>query len=143
MYIIESNYYRDQDPNKDREEETHYKIITTEKWWIEDDSGAKVKYEDGRETAGDNTTAIQVLAENMILKYKQATTPKPVQDMNPIHSGETAKITRVSGYETKSDMMADMSDPRYARDEGFRQKVAAKLAVTNEANWYKGIPRGG
>ena len=57
--IIKSAYYRDLDPGKEREEETHYKIITKEKWWVEDENGNKVKYEEqGRESTGTNTLGI-------------------------------------------------------------------------------------
>lgn len=56
--IIESPYYRDADPSKERVEETHYKIITRDKWWVEDDSGKKIKYEDKRESQGNNTLGV-------------------------------------------------------------------------------------
>ena len=44
--IIEYTYYRDADPTVEREEEIHYKVITTEEWWIEDKDGNKVKFEE-------------------------------------------------------------------------------------------------
>lgn len=52
--IIESTYYEDLDPEKDREEQTHYKLITTEKWEIQDSSGAAVTFEDGTPNQGTN-----------------------------------------------------------------------------------------
>ena len=51
----EYQYLRDLDPTLEREEETHYKIITTEEWWIEDETGAKVKFdEEGAKSEGTN-----------------------------------------------------------------------------------------
>lgn len=44
--IIEYKYYKDLDPAIERVEETHYKVITTEKWWIEDQDGNKVTFEE-------------------------------------------------------------------------------------------------
>lgn len=52
--IIESNYYKDIDPTVEREEELHYRVVTTEKWWVEDSDGNKVKYDDGSESQGTN-----------------------------------------------------------------------------------------
>jgi hypothetical protein len=52
--IIESTFRRDLDPTKEREIETHYKVITREKWWVEDANGEKVKYEEGEPNAGTN-----------------------------------------------------------------------------------------
>jgi len=33
-------------------EQTHYKLITTEEWRVEDDKGNPVKYDDGRPNKG-------------------------------------------------------------------------------------------
>ena len=44
--VIKSVYYNDLDPNKEREEEIHYKLITTEEWRIEDESGQPAKLEE-------------------------------------------------------------------------------------------------
>jgi hypothetical protein len=53
--IIESTYFKDLDPALEREEETHYKVITTEEWWIEDEDENKIKFEEeGRESEGKN-----------------------------------------------------------------------------------------
>lgn len=35
------------------------------------------------------------------------------------------------GYETRSDMMADMADPRYQTDESFVNRVMQKMAISN------------
>ncbi len=53
--IIESTHYNDLDPKKDREDQLHYKLITTEEWEIQDADGNKVKFDDERESAGPNT----------------------------------------------------------------------------------------
>jgi len=52
--VMKYDHYNDLDPTKEREEFTHYKVITKEKWWIEDEDGAKAKFEDGRPSAGVN-----------------------------------------------------------------------------------------
>ena len=44
--VIQYTYYRDEDPAKEREIEEHYKIITREEWWIEDETGEKVTFPD-------------------------------------------------------------------------------------------------
>lgn len=53
--LIEYTHYQDLDPKKEREEQTHYKIVTREEWWIEDEDGNPVKFEDGSENKGQNT----------------------------------------------------------------------------------------
>jgi len=56
--VIESIYYRDADPNADRVEETHYKLITREEWKIEDQDGNAVSLDDESESSGKNTLGI-------------------------------------------------------------------------------------
>jgi len=60
--VIESIYYRDQDPSVEREEETHYKLITRDEWRIEDEDGLPVKFEDGSSNKGPNPLGIIPLA---------------------------------------------------------------------------------
>ena len=100
------------------------------------------KYNKLLEEASGNTDTIQALAENIILKYNNSNTTREVTPTPSIHSGETAKIQKATGYSTKSDMMKDMSDIRYSKDPSFRDKVSAKVALTDESSWYKGISRG-
>jgi len=52
--VIESTYYRDEDPGVEREEEKHYKLITTEEWRIEDEDGNVPKLAEGEEASGTN-----------------------------------------------------------------------------------------
>lgn len=56
--VIETTYYSDLDPAKERVTQTHYKLITTEEWRVEDDKGNPVKYEDGRPNKGTNELGI-------------------------------------------------------------------------------------
>jgi len=56
--ILESIYYNDLDPYKEREEETHYKLITRENWTIEDKNGDPVTFADGSPSNGDNKLGI-------------------------------------------------------------------------------------
>lgn len=53
--VIESKYYRDADPTAEREEETHYKLITTDEWRVENEDGEPVVFEDGSPNSGPNT----------------------------------------------------------------------------------------
>lgn len=53
--IIESTYYNDADPTKEREEAKHYKLITREEWRIEDEDGNTPNFdEEGMESSGTN-----------------------------------------------------------------------------------------
>ena len=56
--VIEMVYYDDADPTKERTVRKHYKIITREQWWIEDEDGNRVKYEDGSASEGQNELGI-------------------------------------------------------------------------------------
>jgi len=56
--IVETTYYKDEDPTIEREEEKHYKLITTEGWEIQDEDGNPVKFEDGSPNKGDNKLGI-------------------------------------------------------------------------------------
>ena len=60
--VIESTYYRDQDPLYKREEEVHYTLITRKEWSIEDDRGNPVQFEDGSPAKGTNKLGIVPLA---------------------------------------------------------------------------------
>lgn len=95
-------------------------------------------YNDAMNGALGNEAALKLIAKGLVDSYKNRSV-----STGPIHSGETTKVTRTVGYETESDMIKDMSDPRYHRDPSFRDKVTAKLAVTDESKWYKSVPRGG
>jgi len=56
--IIESTYYDDTDPLLEREEIKHYKVITRDRWWVEDEDGEKVTFPDGTPSSGDNKLGI-------------------------------------------------------------------------------------
>ena len=56
--LIEYTYYRDSDPEVEREEEIHYKLITKENWKVVDEDGNPVKFEDGSPNQGPNTLGI-------------------------------------------------------------------------------------
>lgn len=56
--IIEFIYYDDSDPTLEREEHTYYKIITREKWWVEDEDGNTVSFKDGTASSGTNELGI-------------------------------------------------------------------------------------
>ena len=56
--IIESTYYDDIDPKKEREEFQHYMLITKEIWEIQDEDGNKVTFSDGAPSTGPNELGI-------------------------------------------------------------------------------------
>lgn len=56
--IYEYTYYKDLDPTIEREEEQYFKIITKKEWWIENQDGEKVKFDDGSESAGTNALGL-------------------------------------------------------------------------------------
>ena len=60
--VIEENYYRDLDPTISRSSETHYKLITTEEWRVEDGKGNPVTYEDGTPSKGKNALGMIPIA---------------------------------------------------------------------------------
>jgi hypothetical protein len=86
-----------------------------------------------------NESVIKVLAKSLIDKYQIGTAEQPVGA--PIHSSSTTRVDSPKGYATKSDMMKDMADPRYERDEGYRQQVARKVEATDESQWYATLPK--
>lgn len=49
------------------------------------------------------------------------------------YAGETTQAV-ADIYQSPEEMKSDMRDPRYAKDEAFRSKVAAKVARTRRAN---------
>jgi hypothetical protein len=66
----------------------------------------------------------RLVVEALHGKYIKATGSAP-----KIISGE-ATPPSTSGYESRAQMTADMSDPRYAKDPAFRAKVEQKVAKT-------------
>lgn len=50
--IIEYDYLADSDPDKERETQKHYKLITREEWKIVDGDGNPIKFEDGSPSNG-------------------------------------------------------------------------------------------
>jgi len=69
---------------------------------------------------------VQKLAvENLVNKYLKANGQPPTGLLR----GD-AVVPPTSGYESRAQMTADMSDPRYAKDPAFRAKVEAKLIRT-------------
>ena len=56
--IIEQVYYSDADPNIERDEQLHYKLITRDKWKVEDDKGNAATYDDGAPNSGPNALGI-------------------------------------------------------------------------------------
>jgi len=99
-----------------------------------------VQFNTAIDEANGNKAVISTLIGSF-MKMAEMGMSKTAPTPEPIHGSETAKVQRVKGYETKSDMMKDMNDTRYARDPSFRNKVAQKVALTNESDWYSDLPK--
>jgi hypothetical protein len=91
--------------------------------------------------AGGDKEVIRVLATFLVDKYKASVSNTPKPEVDPIHSGEGNKPKPSKGYDTKSDMLKDIQDPRYARDPSYRKAVEKKIAATDESSWYSDLPR--
>lgn len=92
--------------------------------------------------ANGDVDTIRILASSIIEKHNNSqATKETTTSTDNIHSGETTKVIKTKGYDTKSEMMKDMSDPRYERDPSYRDKVAKKVAMTDENEWYKHLPK--
>jgi hypothetical protein len=66
-------------------------------------------------------------AVNLVVQKYQSEFASGNRDLF-IQEGEGGKP--VGGYASKADMVKDMSDPRYEKDEAFRQAVRARLQAT-------------
>jgi hypothetical protein len=98
-------------------------------------------YNTAVDKAGGDKEVIRVLATFLVDKYKASVSNTPKPEVDPIHSGESNKPKPTKGYETKSDMLKDIQDPRYSRDPSYRKAVERKVAATDESNWYSDLPR--
>jgi len=56
--IIRETYNKDLDPEIERVEEEHFRVVTLEKWWVVDGDGNAVKYDDGSESSGTNELGV-------------------------------------------------------------------------------------
>jgi len=56
--VIESTYYRDEDPRFERQIENHYTLITQTEWRTEDKDGRIVRFEDGSPASGKNKIGV-------------------------------------------------------------------------------------
>ena len=98
-------------------------------------------YNNAIDKAGGDKEVITLLAKMMVDKYNTSVSSGSKPDLDPIHSGERAKNNTAKGYATKSDMLKDIQDPRYDRDPSYRKAVEKKISLTDESNWYSGLPR--
>lgn len=106
-------------------------------WARENMSEAEVnEFNEALGEAKDNPNTVKLLAKSLIDKY-EGSVDKPA---TRIHSGETTKMESVKGYATKSEMLKDINNTRYHKDPSYRQKVEAKLALTDTSSWYSGLP---
>lgn len=75
-----------------------------------------------------NIDMAKLVLETMIQKYNAALGTEPVR---PVRGNLAAPSTSgVQPYADSYELTKDMGSPEYKNSEGFRQKVAARLAVT-------------
>ncbi|WGD31661.1 hypothetical protein AncyloWKF20_07535 [Ancylobacter sp. WKF20] len=72
---------------------------------------------------GDNPAAMKFAIEGLYAKYKAATPSEP-----NLLNGAPAR--GAGAYASVDEMKADMRDPRYRKDQAFRDQVDAKIART-------------
>lgn len=107
---------------------------TALQWAAENWSESQIsEYNTALESA--NPAAAKLLAKSLIDGMNSGTTTP-----TSYHAGPTGVPPVNTGYETKSDMMKDMGDPRYKSDPAYRNKVAQKVAATDQSQWYKDLP---
>ena len=70
-----------------------------------------------------NDAQAEFAIQGLYARYKSNATPQLVKGQ--------ASPTATSGYASKQEMSADMSNPRYKSDPAFRANVARKIAKSN------------
>jgi hypothetical protein len=106
-------------------------------------AGGEAEYSALMEWAGQNWSAEQVDAYDAVINagdegsitlalngLKAAYTEAEGSAPNLLN-GQSDGLTGPGGYASKAEMTADMKDPRYKTDPGFRKQVEAKLQNSN------------
>jgi len=95
-------------------------------------------YNKALSTADEATTKLLV---SSLMKEFKSSKVQPTEN-GPITQTTQPRVTISKGYETKSDMVKDMNDPRYGKDASYTAKVEEKLINTDTGAWYSGVSRG-
>lgn len=69
--------------------------------------------------------SVKLAVRGLRAQYEDANGKEP-----ELLGGTTSGQVSSSGYGSRAEMVKDMSDPQYARDAAYRQKVARKVAKT-------------
>lgn len=80
-----------------------------------------------RDVHSRDTTVAMVAVRGLAARYREAT-GRSGRDITSNGSGKA-----VDGYTSKAEMVADMRDPRYAKDAAFREEVARKVHAAAKA----------
>lgn len=102
--------------------------------------GGEANYRAMTEWAKANLPADQINAFNTAITGDANQAMLAIQGLHAMYSkseGAPPKgllsgtnATHVSGYESRAQMIADMSDPRYGKDEAFRAQVYARIKAS-------------
>jgi hypothetical protein len=110
---------------------------------VHDAVGGEEKYADMLKWAAENWSEGEIQAFDSIMKgVDEASIMMAVRglraDFNTANPADPNLVTGDSGqpaqgnaYESKAEMVAEMSDPRYAKDPAFRKAVEQKIARSN------------
>jgi len=72
----------------------------------------------------------KVLVKDLMQKFGTNTSTTT----EPLHTS-TPQIQSSKGYKDRSELLADIADPRYESDKSFNRAVEAKLALTDDSGW--------
>lgn len=110
---------------------------------VHDAVGGEEKYSDMLKWAAENWSEGEIQAFDTIMKgVDDASIMMAVRGLradynaaNPadpnLVTGDGGSVPAGAAYESKAEMVAEMSDPRYARDPAFRKAVEQKIARSN------------
>lgn len=106
-------------------------------------AGGEDQYTAMTEWAGKNLTAAEQEAFNAALEGTPAEMVEAIQGLSQRYSARSSKEPKLvsgengasvnSGFKSKAEMTAAMSDPRYSTDPAFRKEVAEKIAAADRA----------
>ena len=81
-----------------------------------------------------NPTAIRLVVRGLV---KEAKGMLGQNEQPNLHNNTNrVKPQGIQGYETKADMIKDMSDPRYGKDIAYTRKVEQRVMKSDTTKWY-------
>lgn len=74
---------------------------------------------------GGDINAVKLAVRGLKAQFEEANGKEP-----KLLGGTSGSSSSSSGYNSRAEMVQDMSDPRYAKDSAYRQQIANKVAKT-------------